>query len=278
MYDSLHEENLANQYSKFMGRAYALFVVGAGVANILSGFIADRFGLSFSFYLSVIPCVINILIIISIREPHFHKPEAKERIYGQLSKIVVTIAAIPLIRVLVIVLTLFSIIDIFKFDFGQVYMLSFVYSSKALGILWAVFAFAMAAGGITAHKFRNHIDALIIGSTVPIILMLFIYNSFNLVLFMVQAFFFAALVNRSETLIQNETPSHVRASIISVLSSLGRLISIPAALIFGWLYKNYGATYAVRFISVVAIVILGIWILSRLVIKIRVPEANPGNK
>ncbi|HSH56191.1 MAG TPA: MFS transporter [Candidatus Limnocylindrales bacterium] len=39
IYDSLYEHGLAEQYSKIMGRAYALFLVGAGVANIVSGFL-----------------------------------------------------------------------------------------------------------------------------------------------------------------------------------------------------------------------------------------------
>lgn len=51
IYDSLYEEGRPEQYSKTMGQAYALFLVGAGVANIASGFIASHFSYSSAFFI-----------------------------------------------------------------------------------------------------------------------------------------------------------------------------------------------------------------------------------
>jgi len=73
IYDSLHEEGRASQYSKIAGRAYALFLAGAGVANIASGFIAHQYGYTAAFFITVISCTLNLLLILSIREPVFHK-------------------------------------------------------------------------------------------------------------------------------------------------------------------------------------------------------------
>src|SRR5688572_26689516 len=43
MYDTLHEEGRANLYSKINGRAYGLFLIGAGIGNIAGGFLAHHF-------------------------------------------------------------------------------------------------------------------------------------------------------------------------------------------------------------------------------------------
>jgi MFS family permease len=58
-YDILHEENRADQYSKIAGRAYALFLAGAGVANIASGFIANHFSYRTTYFITIISCLLN---------------------------------------------------------------------------------------------------------------------------------------------------------------------------------------------------------------------------
>ena len=57
LYDILHEENRTNQYAKIQGRAYALYLCGAGLANILSGYIAQN-GLRLPFFISIVPPIL----------------------------------------------------------------------------------------------------------------------------------------------------------------------------------------------------------------------------
>lgn len=259
-YDSLHEDGKSKDYSKIMGRAYALFLCGAGVANIASGFIADNFGYRMPFYITVISCFTNVLVMLSLREPIFHKPENKKKILRQLANTSKAVINVPLLRILAIIMSLFAVVELFKADFGQLYFLRYVTEPQLLGLLWAVYAFTWAIGGFIAHRLHNRLNELVIGATLPVLLMGFIDNRLALVLFNIQAIASAALMNQIETRIQDETPSYVRASVISVLSSIGRIIAIPASLVLGWIFKNYGAFAAVRFISVLAMCILFVWV------------------
>lgn len=259
-YDSLYEDGRSKDYSKIMGRAYALFLCGAGVANIASGFIADNFGYRMPFYITVISCFTNVLVMLSLREPIFHKPENKKKILRQLANTSKAVINVPLLRILAIIMSLFAVVELFKADFGQLYFLRYVTEPQLLGLLWAVYAFTWAIGGFIAHRLHNRLNELVIGATLPILLMGFIDNWLALVLFNIQAIASAALMNQIETRIQDETPSYVRASVISVLSSIGRIIAIPASLVLGWIFKNYGAFAAVRFISVLAMCILFVWV------------------
>jgi hypothetical protein len=143
-YDSLHEEGESKFYSKVMGRAYALFLCGAGVANIASGFIADNFGYRMPFYLTVLSCLVNMAVMLSLKEPAFHKPENKEKILRQLIKTSKAVLVIPLLRILAIIMSLFAIVELFKADFGQLYFLRYVTEPQLLGLLWAVYAFTWA--------------------------------------------------------------------------------------------------------------------------------------
>jgi MFS family permease len=273
-YDILHEENRADQYSKIAGRAYALFLAGAGVANIASGFIANHFSYRTAYFITIISCLLNVLVLLSLREPVFHKAEKKEKVLGQLKDVSVAISKIKLIRSLAIVLTALAVTELFKSEFGQLYMLRYFSSPQIIGLLWAAYAFTWSLGSLIAHRFRARLNTLIVCTTVPFILMAFIDSWFSLVLFMFQAVAAAALINQIETRIQENTPSEVRASILSVVATLGRAISVPASFVLGWLFRDYGVLVALRFVAVIAGLTLLYWLWT----SKSIPKANKSLK
>lgn len=261
-YDILHEEGRANQYSKIGGRAYALFLAGAGVANVASGFIAAHSSYRTTFFITVGSCLLNIIVLSTINEPTFHKAEVKERVMRHLGEATKTLVHIKLLRVLAIIMSALAVVELFKGEFGQLYMLRYVSEPQIIGLLWAAYAFTWAIGSAIAHRLRSRLTALVVAATVPYILMAFIDSALSLALFMVQAVASAALLNQIETRIQENTPSSVRASILSVLSAAGRAISIPASLMLGWLFTRFGAFWALRFVAGIAAVVLIYWLWS----------------
>jgi MFS family permease len=260
IYDTLYEDGMADQYSKIAGRAYALFLASAGIANIASGFLAHSYGYRFTYFITVISCLLNILLILTISEPKFHKAENKERTLHQIKAVSRTLSNIKLVRVLVIVLTALTVSELFKSEFGQLYMLRYFTSPQIIGLLWAVFAFTWSLGSLIAHRFRAKINALAICTVVPFVIMSFIDNWFSLVLFMFQAIAAAAFINQIETQIQENTPSAVRTSILSAIYTVGRVVSVPASFVLGWLFRDYNALVALRFVAVVSAVALIYWL------------------
>jgi MFS family permease len=259
MYDSLREDGHADLYSKINGRAYALFLVGAGVANIASGFWAHHFGYRSTYFISIISCLMNVVVILSIREPAYHKPEQKEKVIKQLGTVSKEITRMKLLRTLAIVMTVLAVVEVFKIDFGQLYMLRYISQPQLIGLLWAAYAFTWALGSAIAHRLKAHLTPLVVATVLPLVFMAFVDNAFSLVLFMVQAVAAAALFNQIETRIQDSTPSAVRASVLSLLSVVGRMMSIPASFVLGWLFNAYGAFWALRFVAAVATAVLIFW-------------------
>lgn len=260
-YDILHEEGRQNQYSKISGRAYALFLVGAGVANIASGFIAQATSMRVAFFITVVSCLLNIALISTIKEPTFHKTEAKARVFAQLGQVSSALARIWLLRVLAIIMSALAVVELFKSEFGQLYMLRYVSELELIGLLWAAYAFTWALGSIIAHRFQAKLTLLVMASTLPFIVMVFVDNVFSLILFMVQAIAAAALINQIETRVQHATPSSVRASVLSVLSAAGRAAAVPASFLLGWLFRDFGALAAVQCIAGLCLLILLFWLL-----------------
>ncbi|HEX8763288.1 MAG TPA: MFS transporter [Candidatus Saccharimonadales bacterium] len=261
-YDILHEEKRSNQYSRIGGRAYALFLTGSGVANIASGFIAAHYSYRVTFFITVVSCLLNALLLLTIKEPTFHKAEAKTRVVAQLGDATKSLVRLRLLRVLAIIMSALAVVELFKGEFGQLYMLRYVSEPQFIGLLWAAYAFTWALGSVIAHKLRSRLTALVASSPVPLILMAFMDSVISLALFMVQAVASAALLNQIETRVQENTPSSVRASILSILSAAGRAISIPASFVLGWLFTQYGALWALRFVAVIASLVLIYWVWS----------------
>jgi hypothetical protein len=53
---------------------------------------------------------------------------------------------------------------------------------------------------------------------------------------------------------------------------MGRVVSIPASFALGWLFKDFGAYWALRAIAVVAVVVLVYWLwASRKITEHNVP-------
>lgn len=262
MYDVLHQENRASSYSKVQGVAYGLFLAAAGIGNIASGFLASHFSYRFSFYITILSCVLNIVLLLTIREPKFHKKLEKERFLRQLHAASRTLFAHRLLQVLAVIVSLLTVAELFKLDFGQLYMLRYVTTQQVIGLLWAAYAFAMALGSFIAHRFHAKLPLLIAGASVPYVLMSIIDNGFSIALFMVQAVAAAALINQVETRIQDNTESAVRTSVLSVVSTIGRIVTIPASFLVGWLMRDYGALWVVRFVTGVLVIMLLYWLWS----------------
>ncbi|HSH56192.1 MAG TPA: hypothetical protein VK983_05220 [Candidatus Limnocylindrales bacterium] len=149
-------------------------------------------------------------------------------------------------------------------------MLRYISAPELLGILWATYAFTWALGSLVAHRFRTRINTLIFSTVAPLILMSFVDNWFSLALFMMQATASAALLNQIETRVQEATPSSVRASVLSVLSSIGRAVSIPASFAIGWIAHEYDIFWALRGVAVIASLLLLYWLW----VSLRLPSAD----
>lgn len=261
IYDILHEENRSDQYSKIIGRAQAIFLIGTAVANAVSGFIVHVFSFQTAYFVSIVSCILNILIILSIQEPTFHKNELKEKVIQQLADASNIIKQIKVLRVLGILAGSLAVMELFKSEFAQLYMLRYVSSPQLIGILWSIYALTWSIGSLLAYKFRSRIGVLIIFTTLPYVIMSFVDTWLSLILFMMQAIASAALVNQIETKVQENTPSKIRASMLSILSFLGRAVSIPSSFLIGWIIYQYNALWAVRFIAMVALLILIYWVM-----------------
>jgi len=90
-YDSLKEVGMEKSYAKHQGGSYGVFMVAIALASPLGGYLARAHGYRSTYYVSAIICLLNIIVILSMREPIFHKTEAKTKLrqyIGEASKLI----------------------------------------------------------------------------------------------------------------------------------------------------------------------------------------------
>ncbi len=259
VYDLLHEEKRSRDYSKIMGRISALYLAGIAVAELISGFLATATSFRFTFFLTILSCVIALIFILGVKEPTFHKKTQQKNQVRQLLRAARAISANEIIRILIVILAAMTIVQMFKNDFGQLYLLRYVSEPELIGILWAFGALCWAGGNILAHHFRARINLLIVLNVLPLVCMVFVDNWFSIVLFMVQHVALGALFNQIETRVQEVTDSSVRTSMLSVLSSFGRLVVIPMSLVIGWITNAYNIYWALVLVAGIAFAALAYW-------------------
>lgn len=268
MYDSLHEQKRSEQYSKYMGRAYALFLIGVTIGNVGSGYIADITSFQTTFFVTIISCLVNMTVIASLVEPKFHKPTDEKSVVRQLGTATMVIIKKTPLMIMVAITALLGVIGVFTLDYGQIYMSRYVSEVEFIGLLWAVYSFALAAGNYFAHYFRNHLYMLVVLSVLPILGMTQFDSFISVCFIFIHAFGAAALANQIDTRIQEHTPSHLRASITSVIGQLSRIIAIPASFLYGWLIFNDGVLAAVWMSATVGLLIGTIWLIGKIGFKI----------
>ncbi len=261
MYDTLLEEKREAQYSKYMGRSYAWFMTGIALSNVLSGILSDVFDFRFTFFITLVPCLVNFFIVWSIREPKTHHSQQTERPLKQLGMSLKMIGRASILRSLIIIFSLISVTEVFKNDFGQLYLARYVSSVEFIGILWALAALSWALGNLIAHRLHARVSWLITAAVIPLMCMSLIDNAFSIVLFMLQHVAMAALFNQVEARVQEATPSSVRSSMISVLSSMGRVVSIPGSIIIGIIISYYDVVWGLRFATFIAVIALVFWFI-----------------
>jgi MFS family permease len=261
MYDTLHELGRSSDYPKVMGQMYFWFCGAAGIADAISGYAAVAWGYRADYWLTAAVGAINLGVVLWLREPRFHKPEAKERGLVGLRGTLRQLWATPLLRSLLIVFVVMAAYDTFKSDLSQLYMLLYVSSPQALGWLWAIFAFVAALGYHLAHRVREHLN-IVVGAVVGgVVLMAAFDRPSSIIWFMVVVLVAVMLSLQIETRVQNAVGSHVRASVFSVMSVAGRVLAIGVTLGLGRLTQHYGAFAMVRWMAIMMVAMWIYWLL-----------------
>jgi MFS family permease len=260
MYDLLDDQDLAKNYDKHQGRAYALFLAGVGFSSLAGGYIADGLGYRAAYFLSIISAVLTMLLLLSMDEPSHHKKTHS----GYLKHIGQGFRALkktPLTFHLAVFVVVAGLIRSTQNEFAGLYYIALGLTAIPTGYANAAKWLSGSFGQIIARRLGR--SAL---SYIPVFYLTFglfsvMGSAWGLVPFFVTVLLHGILQNQAEAEIQSHIDASVRATTLSSLSFLTNALLVPVGLLFGWLSGKYSALFAYRSVAAIGFVYLLFWML-----------------
>lgn len=252
VYDTLAEENQPTTlYRKVYGKIQMADSAGLVTGGLASIVVATQMGLRETYFLSVPFALLSILALLAFREPRLHKNTEQHSIFVQIRHTFLAITrnnrAVPVVLSLI----LKSTVLFMMFEFAQLWLIALEAPTGFFGFAGALLYAAIGFGGWGAqhlHATSPKRTTLILGCILASIGGLIVAH--NIVAVAVLQFVFigsmVALSIALSNMLHDLLPSHLRASAASATSTLGRLLIIPLALLFGYVSEHFSifsATY-----------------------------------
>lgn len=268
VYDTLVEETgSADSYDEYYGRLKVMDSIGLVLGSVLGGVVGHYLGLGWS-YMITIPLVLgSIIALLLFREPRLHKADVpaplREHIYDTFHAVLRQPALLPVAATLITITSLFYII----LEFGQLWVIALAAPVILYGPINALQLSTFGLGGIAASRFKvRRRPVMFVAALMMLVCSIGLALSHNLALTVaclsVLCICIVAVLVVFTRLLHDALPSRVRAGSSSAISTLGRIIIIPLAILFGFISKQtdiFHASWIVVGLVVVAVFLVVGW-------------------
>jgi MFS family permease len=259
-YDSLHELGRQNEYVKQQGRSYGMFLVGVSLSSIFGGYLGQHLGYRSTYFLTLVPCLLNLLVLWSLREPVFHKDTADTKLWAHVKQTVHLLAGQQFLLIISVLFIGISILNYAQNEYGGLYYIALGFGSIGSGWANAGKWIASALGRFMSERLSKYVLWCI-----PIFFAVFLgfsvwRSTFGLILFTIAGFLQSIIMTNLEGVVQENVPSSIRATALSTLSFAYSIIVIPISLIFGVLARH-DVFHSYQFTAVIGLLFGLAWFL-----------------
>ncbi len=252
VYDTLLEENQPEAlYGKVYGRIQIADSLGLIVSSLIGGFLGSQLTLRAPYFVSVVPALAAIVSLCLFREPKLHRKSKNAQVFTQLRETFRAITRNTRAVPVVVSLVLKSTVLFLFFEFDQLWLIALHTPTAYYGPINAILLASIGLGGWAAQHVRldrrKHASLLLlalfasaftltVSHNIPIVVTAQTVAATSLVVLAIR------LMNQLHGML----PSRLRASAVSATSTLGRMLVIPIALLFGYVSEHasvFSATY-----------------------------------
>lgn len=239
IYDTLKEEKKEKYYKRIIGNYYAIWPIGASIGSIVGGYIA-KYSLSLPALLSIIPISLALLLSLFLKEPNYETEDHKNIFKHMFHSLKIVVENKQLILLMVGGLVLLA------FGENMHRMNSLFFEFKEIPIVYFGYIVALIFGfSSLGHYFSDSVsekignkNTLVLSAVASPLLLLIATLTFKFtsaLFFIIPSIFFGLRNPVINHLLNLETSSSKRATIISISNFMGQLgIAILAPFIGYW--------------------------------------------
>lgn len=273
-YDSLKEVGQEKLYAKHQGGSYAVFMAGIALSSPIGGFLSHDYGYRSTYYLSAIVCIANLIVVLSMHEPTFHKVNAKLKLRQHIRATSRLVFNNKIILYLSCILLVSGMLRSSLNEYAGLYFIAIGFG--AIGSGWAnggKWLFG-AVGQFLAVRLSRALPFMIGLFFIAFILMSSWRTPLGLAFFYLCTFSYGIVQNESQVLIQDRIDSSLRATTLSLINFGTSILMIPLGLGFGWLAERYDVFVAYQMFAAIGITYFIAWIFWKQRIDLRSVEAR----
>lgn len=259
MYDSLEDTNHHKSYDKHQGWSYALFLAGLGVSSLVGGYMSQAFGFRSTYIWTAVAMAVALALAVTLSEPRSHKPLADKRLKEHVLASVKQIVAARLLMQLSLLISATSVLRSAQNEYAGLLFVALGLTAIPIGYATAVKWVASSLGQVLAPKIGRRALKLTPAFFVAFIVFSLIHSGWSLVFFYLAGFLYSVITNQAEAAVQDNTPSEIRATVLSVLTFASNLILVPLSLLFGWIADKSNVFNAYLMIAIVGLVYVAVW-------------------
>jgi len=258
LYDTLVSSNKTENYEKIEGRSYGIGNFSEAIAGILGGLVAVS-SLRYPWYIQTGVAFLVIPLAFSLIEPKLDLKNKIERNINSVLKILkFSIVKNRQLRGLIFLSSSIGMATLSAAWFAQPYFTSINLPLKWFGFIWALLNLTAGFSSVKSYKLNKITDnkskllliSTIIGSCFVSLSFIDSYYglSFLFLIYLMRGFATPTLYN----LINKETDSEIRATVLSIRSFFIRISFAITAPVIGWISDNGSLKLGLIFLGILA--------------------------
>lgn len=249
LYDSLVVLKQEDRYLKYAGQKYSVATFAEATAAILGGWLAHYYGLRYTFYAQVFITLIGVLTALSLVEVNLHANKLAG--WANVKRILRYLALENKeLRWFLILSGVVGSATVTLAWFAQPFFKELGISTGWIGNLWSALNLTVALFAFIAHRVYNWASErtivliIILGIALNYIAIGFNFSflaiAFLFVIYMIRGIATPVLLN----FVNKNTPSDMRATVLSVRSFAIRIFFAAIAPFMGWISDVYTLSQA----------------------------------
>lgn len=262
IYDTLLEyDSGKGQFTRYYGWVKVSDSIALVIGSLLGGLLANYFGLRFVYFATVPVAVFSIIALIKFKEPRLHRPAIQVSIKAHVATTFKAVLKRDRLLPIMVVLVTAATLTYMLFEFSQLWVIALTAPIVLLGAINALVLSTIGLGGAAAGLLKLHKYPVMFAALLLMILCtLGLILSRNLVVTVVSMTLLGLCLIGIHLvftrLLHDSLDSQVRAGAASAVSTLGRLIIIPLALLFGFISNRNSVFHASWLLLVIVLIIV----------------------
>lgn len=262
MYDSLSDSGHQKDYDKHQGRSYALFLGGLGLSSLAGGYLADWLSMPTTYFMTGAVMVLAMFIALTLVEPKSHKQVADRKLKEHVSFSVQQIFASRLLLQLALLITAAGVLRGTHNEYSGLLFIALGLTAIPMGYAGAAKWLVSSLGQVVAPRIGRKALKLTPLFFISFLVFSLLQTPWTLIFFYIAGFLYSVIANQAEAAVQDNAPSEVRATTLSVLSFASNVLLVPLGLLFGWIAQQTNVFNAYLMIAIIGVLYLLSWMIS----------------